>query len=385
MRATQAIIHLENLTFNIHAVKKHIAGSGGGPPVPKICMPVKADAYGHGAVEIAKTALEAGCSHLAVATVDEGAQLRAAGIKAPILLFSEATPEELETVARLNLIPFVSDREYAALYASYAEKAGKNEKHGVFLKVDSGMGRLGCAPEEAAPLAQFISGQKALSLAGTATHCAVSDSRDAGNKAFTARQLAVFKGVIDEIKKCGVNPGIVSAANTGATVSYPQAHFDMVRPGILLYGYQDEEVEPPLAVKPVMELVTQVVHIKKIRKGGTVSYGRTWTAPEDTFIGVLPLGYADGLPRLLSGRDFYVVINGRQYPLAGRICMDQCMINLGATPAVKRYDAVTVFGGEKPAFDAAAIAKRIGTISYEICCGVNKRVPRVYTATPRLS
>jgi alanine racemase len=377
LRATKAIIHLENLISNINAVKKHIAGSGG-MPAPKICMPVKADAYGHGAVEVAKTALEAGCSHLAVATVDEGAQLRAAGIKAPILLFSEALPDELETVARLNLIPFVSDREYAAIYASTVEKTGSGDKRGVFLKVDSGMGRLGCAPEEAASLAQFISGQKALSLEGTATHCAVSDSRDADNKAFTARQIAVFKGAVDEIKKSGVNPGIVSAANTGATVSYPEAHFDMVRPGILLYGYQDEEVEPKLAVKPVMELVTRLVHIKKIRKGDTVSYGRTWTAPLDTFIGILPLGYADGLPRLLSGKDFYVVINGRQYPLAGRICMDQCMINLGAAPEVQRYDTVTVFGGEKPALDAAGIAKKTGTIPYEICCGINKRVPRIY-------
>jgi alanine racemase len=151
----------------------------------------------------------------------------------------------------------------------------------------------------------------------------------------------------------------------------------MVRPGILLYGYQDDAIKPALDVKPVMELITQVVNIKKIYAGDTVSYGRTWTAPHDTYIGVLPLGYADGLPRLLSGRDFYVVIGGEKYPLVGRICMDQCMIDLGPAPKVARYAKVTIFGGGRPSLDAADIAKITGTISYEITCNINKRVPRL--------
>jgi alanine racemase len=183
---------------------------------------------------------------------------------------------------------------------------------------------------------------------------------------------------VEDIRKLGVDPGVVTAANSGATVSYRKAHFDMVRPGILLYGYEDEGIADRLDVKPVMELTTRLVHIKKVRAGAQVSYGRTWTASQDTFIGVLPLGYADGLPRLLSGRDFYVVAGGKERPLVGRVCMDQCMIDLGPAGDVARYAEVTVFGGARPALDAADIARKVGTIPYEICCNINKRVPRAY-------
>jgi alanine racemase len=180
---------------------------------------------------------------------------------------------------------------------------------------------------------------------------------------------------VEGIRKAGIDPGIVHAANTGAVAFHEDAFLDMVRPGILLYGYAPDGAETVLPVKPVMELVSRIVFIKQVKKGETVSYGRTWTADRDTTIATIPVGYGDGLPRRLSG-DVAVRINGAMYPLAGRICMDQCMVDLGPDTAIRRWDKVTIFGGDAPS--AADIAAKLGTISYEITCGINKRVPRVY-------
>jgi alanine racemase len=300
----------------------------------------------------------------------------------PILLLSQCLPEEMETVYEFRLTPLVSDVEAVKLLAKAVEKAPDrmqpNGRLPVFLKIDTGMGRAGCRPEDAHDLAEAIIEQRRfLRYAGTITHFAVSDSAQEEHIAYTHSQIAAFNKAVDSIRAACLNPGIVTAANSGGSVSYPDAWFDMVRPGIILYGYQDGGMLPNLDFEPVMELVTQVVCTKTIHKGESVSYGRTWTAPEDTVIGVLPIGYADGLPRILSG-NFSVAINGKLYPLAGRICMDQCMVNLGANPDVKRWDEVTVFGGPPPSLNAADIAARIGTIPYEVTCNINQRVPRQY-------
>jgi alanine racemase len=241
------------------------------------------------------------------------------------------------------------------------------------------MGRMGCSPEEAPALAAQIAGLHSIEYAGTATHLAVSDSDESDDVEYTRLQLSRFRAAIDGIRGRGISPGIVSAANTGATVSYPEAWFDMVRPGILLYGYPPDGVEPRLEVRPVMELKSAVVVIKPVKRGESVSYGRTWTARQDTVVGILPLGYGDGLPRSLSG-NFSVVIEGRTYPVVGRICMDQCMVDLGHASVIERFAEVSVFGGNSEgAVDAAEIARRTGTISYEITCGITKRVPRVHS------
>jgi alanine racemase len=233
-------------------------------------------------------------------------------------------------------------------------------------------------------MAALIAGSKGLKLGGVATHLAVSDSLAPEDIRYTREQLARFFGTVEAIRKAGIDPGIVHAANTGAVAFHEDAFFDMVRPGILLYGYAPVGAETVKeaagaafsAVKPVMELVSQIVYIKRVKKGETVSYGRTWTADRDTTIATIPVGYGDGLPRRLSG-DFSVRINGASYPLAGRICMDQCMADLGPETAIRRWDSVTIFGGDAPS--AADIAAKLGTISYEITCGINKRVPRVYS------
>ena len=342
-------------------------------------MPVKADAYGHGALAIARAGLEAGAYCLAAATVQEGAELREGGIDAPILLLSQPFFEEIPGILAAGMIPFVSDPDFADALNNAAFTVGKRLP--VHLKIDTGMGRMGCSPAEAPSLARRIVDCTALEYAGTATHLAVSDSTAVNDIAYTQRQLACFEEALNRIRMAGCDPGIIHAANSGAVLLHPEAWFDMVRPGILLYGYKKlEEAGIPidtgsLQVKPVMELRTNAVFIKQLKQGESLSYGRIWTAAQDTTVAVLPAGYADGLPRLASNK-WQVWIKGRTYPLVGRICMDQCLADLGQNSGVCRWDEASIFGG--PAPDAAALAERIGTISYEITCNVSKRVPRVY-------
>jgi len=344
-----------------------------------VCVPVKADAYGHGAAVIARASLAAGASFLGVARAEEGAALRQEGIDAPILLFSQPLPAEIPEIIKNRLIPLVSDGEFTAILDQAAAAAGVRLP--VHLKIDTGMGRMGCPPAEAPALARRIAACTALEYAGTATHLAVADSAAPDDRAYTEWQITCFNDALDGIRAAGLNPGIVHAANSGAIIIHPGAWFDMVRPGILLYGYKAvEETEagltlPPLRVEPVMELRTNVILIKQVKKGETISYGRTWAAPQDTEVAVLPAGYADGLPRLASNK-WQAVIGGKTYPLVGRICMDQCMADLGSESEVRRWDEAALFGG--PAPDAGVLAGQVGTIPYEITCNINKRVPRVY-------
>jgi alanine racemase len=373
MQATRAIVHLDKFLGNFKVIRERVG------PGRHICVSIKADAYGHGAVVIARTSLAAGASFLAVAKVQEGAALREARIEAPVLLFSQSMPAEIPEIIKNRLIPLVSDREFILMLDQAAGAAGIRLP--VHLKIDTGMGRMGCPPHEAPAVAGQIAACAALEYAGTATHLAVADSAIVEDRTYTERQIARFNEALDGIRAAGLNPGIVHAANSGAIILHPGAWFDMVRPGILLYGYKAvEEADagltlPPLRVEPVMELRTNVVFIKQVKKGESISYGRTWTAPQDTEVAMLPVGYADGLPRLASNK-WQAFIGGKAYPLAGRICMDQCMADLGPASGVRRWDEAVLFGGSAP--DAADLARLIGTIPYEITCNINKRVPRLY-------
>jgi alanine racemase len=379
MRATRALIHLDRFRRNLEALR---AWTG---PGVRVCLPVKADAYGHGAPGIAAAGLAAGASYLAVATVREGAELRDAGIGAPVLLLSQALPEEIPGLVTSNLIPLVSDGEFAEACSRAAAAAGVRLQ--VHLKIDTGMGRLGCDPEEAPDLAARIASLGSLEYGGTATHLAAADSEEEDALRFTETQIRRFAAALEGIRGRGVDPGIVHAANSGAVILHRAAWFDMVRPGILLYGYNPAAsgggrgAGGRLRVEPVMDLVSRVVFIREMRKGEPLSYGRAWRAPRDTRVGTLPIGYGDGLPRRLSGTDWPVIIRGRPYPVVGRICMDQCMVDLGPGTEVRRWDEALLFGGtggKGEAPDAADMAATTGTIPYEITCGINKRVERVY-------
>lgn len=374
MRATRAIIHLGNLRRNIEAVRR-LVGTG-----PEICVPVKADAYGHGAVEVVRASLEAGATRFAVASASEAAELRAAGISAPILLLSIAIPEELPDAVELGLAPLVADAEYALALAAEARARGRvAEAH---IKVDTGMGRIGCRPEDALSLARLVAGTRGLRLGGVCTHFPVADSLKPGALAFTEGQIDIVEALVRDIEAAGIDPGVVHAANSGGVLYHPRSRFGMVRPGILCYGYLPErDPSPPFFPEPVMELETRIAQIRVAEPGETVSYGRTWTAGLPTRIASLPVGYADGYPRYLSGKGL-AWVGGKLAPVRGRICMDQTMIDLGPAGeggvAAQRYDRVSLFGPGPGMPGADDIADMGGTIAYEVTCDINKRVPRVY-------
>ncbi|MGP1490511.1 MAG: alanine racemase [Treponema sp.] len=370
MRATKAIIHLDNLEYNIKQIKQRLA------PHTKICLPVKADAYGHGAVRTAIAAIRAGVSYLAVASVQEGIELREAGIVAPIISLSLPILEEIDSIIEYKLEPLVIDESFINELNRTAEMQRKTVA--VHLKIDTGMSRIGCKPSEAVKLATQIVRAKHLRLQGVATHFAVADSETAENRNFTRQQFERFTDAVTSIRNTGITIPIVHAANSGAVQAFPDAQFDMVRPGLLAYGYHPlKRGAASLDVKPVMELITQVVLIKQIRAGTSVSYGRDWTAAEDTYIATLPIGYADGLRRALSP-GLKVRIGNEFFPIVGKICMDQCMIDLGSKPWVQRWDEVHIFGTDTRDNTAQTLADIAGTIPYEITCGIHKRVPRVF-------
>lgn len=374
MRATKAIIHLDNLEHNILQIKKLI-----GEKV-QICLPVKADAYGHGAVQIAIAAIKSGVNSLAVASVPEGIQLRDAGIVAPIISLSLPTLEEIDEILNNDIHPIVMDKTFIK---AFNERAGRLHKIGkVHLKIDTGMRRIGCEPTEAKNLAKQIAKSEHLKLCGIATHFSVADSTACDDIDFTKKQIAAFSKAVNEIRSAGIDTGLIHAANSGALIQYPETYFDMVRPGILVYGYPpSQDLKDRLQLKPVMSLITQVVLIKKLNAGSSVSYGCKWHAEKDSYIATLPIGYADGLNRNLSGNEsLQVRIGEKFYPIVGRICMDQCMINLGENTEVQRWDEVEIFGpqDEHPNNTADTLATIANTISYEILSNINKRVPRVY-------
>lgn len=359
-----------------------------------MCVAIKADAYGHGAVQCAKVALECGVDYFAVSIINEGIQLREAGIKCPILVLSLCSPDEMDALVENDLTPLVFDEEYITGIAVSCLRLGKKD-FPVHLAVDTGMGRIGCLPEESAFYAKMIEDTKVLQLGGMCTHFAVGDSLDADDIEYTKMQFERFLFATEQVKKLGIDPGIRHCANSALTLNNPEMHLDMCRPGIICYGYypgdltceyfskKDEEIE----LKPVMALVSKVVAIRKFGIGHSISYGRTWTSSRETDIGVIPIGYDDGLFRRFNqtheggeGSGLKVAINGKAYPIRGRICMDQCMVDVGKMSEVKRWDEAVIFGPENSGAlqSAEDIARATNTISYEITCGISKRVPRVY-------
>lgn len=379
MRGTFANIYLENLKHNIHEVKRLVA------PDTKMCVAVKADAYGHGAIQVAKAAVDSGVQYLAVAAIAEGIELRKAGITVPILVLSLPLPTEFDEIISYNLTPAVFDSELIELLATAAERHRTIVP--VHLKIDTGMGRIGCVPDEAGSLACQIASSRWLHLEGVFSHLSVADSTAIRDEDYTHLQIERFCAALSSIQKIGVDTGICHIASSAASLRYPDAEFDMIRPGLAVYGYYPGDVSADylykigrqIHLKPVMELCSTVVAIKRIKAGQSVSYGRTWVADEDCYIGVLPVGYADGLLRHF-GQHLRVAINGREYHVCGRICMDQCMIYLGNGSNVSRWDTAVIFGPDSGGAiqNAADIAYATGTIPYEITCGIDKRVPRVY-------
>lgn len=365
---TWAEISLDNIVHNMKAIRAHVA------PGTKFLGVVKADSYGHGAVPVAR-ALEAnGADYLAVACLAEAIELREAKLTLPILILGNTPPEDVPLLLKYGITQTVADSGYAAAFSAAAVEAGGKLK--VHIKTDTGMSRLGFLcdeahiPESVEAIAHSCA-LPGLIPEGIFMHFAVSDEPGEDCRAYTLRQFARFTAVIDALAGRGVRFAIRHCAATGGTLYYPEFALDMVRPGILLYGYGDPE--GLLGLRPGMTLKSRVSAVKHYPAGTKVSYGGTYTTERETRMGVIPIGYADGLHRTLSNKAAFWTKEGFA-PQRGRICMDMCMIDLTELPGVGVGDEVEVFG---PHSDLEALAAKAGTISYELLCAVSPRVPRI--------
>lgn len=369
---THARIHLGNIRFNIEGIRQAVG------PDRKILIAVKANGYGHGAVEVARMAEHIGVDWLGVATVPEGIQLRAAGIRLPILKLSHAFPEEMEAAVRNQVTLAVCDHENADALEQVCRAV--DLRTNVHLKVDTGMGRIGVTPENAPQLAAYMEQNcPHLHLQGIFTHLPVSDDAD---PSYTRGQVERFKGVVDAVQAAlGRKLELAHCSNSGAVLAHPPAWLDLVRPGIMIYGFYPDDGTPcSIELKPGLSFLTRVSFLKHVKAGTSIGYGRTWFASEDTWIATIPAGYADGFNRLFSNRG-RVLINGRSYPIVGRVCMDQSMVNLGPRTDVKVGDEVVLIGrsGEEE-ISCYEWARELKTITYEVTCQINSRVERVYDA-----
>lgn len=341
---------------------------------------VKANAYGHGALEVATTALASGASHLGVALVEEGMELRAQGVKAPILVFGGMVPEQAALFVENDLTATVYTPQAAEALAGAAQRLGKAAT--VHVKIDTGMGRVGITWSEALPFLRWLAAQEGLRVEGMYTHFATSDEKD---KAFAELQLARFRQVVEGVEAMGLRL-IKHAANSGAILDMPESYFDLVRPGVMMYGYYPSpHTSRSLPLRPAMTFKTRVLFVKKIARGTSISYGRQFIAARPTTIATLPVGYADGYNRLLSNQG-EVLIRGKRYPVVGRVCMDQIMVDLGPESDVLPGEEVVLFGRQgDEEVSVYSICEKLGTIPYEVTCWVSARVPRVYTRSGSLN
>jgi alanine racemase len=335
---------------------------------------VKANAYGHGAMEIAQTLARQGIGRFAVASLDEGIALRQAGLSGSIIVLGALFEEQVSDLIAHQLTPVVSDGRLlpALAKATHSHPA----PYPIHLKVETGMGRLGLSSEELLALLENPLLQSPLLVEGLMTHLADADGKDS---TFTEQQLGAFRAVQEQIRRRGVTIPLVHTANSAAIVRFPGAHFSLVRPGIMLYGYHTLPATVPAPdLRPVLSLRTTIVQLRTIPRGGTVSYNGTFVASRPTRIAVLPIGYADGYSRRLSHRGS-VLIQGLRAPIVGLVCMDMIMVDVTDLPPVQVGETVMLIGqqgGESILADE--VAGWINTIPYEVLCGIGSRVPRLY-------
>ena len=368
-RPVWAEIHLDRLAHNFRQVKQQVGSE------KEICAVVKANGYGHGAVIVARELEKEGVDRLAVATLNEGIELRSGGCRLPILVMGY-TPDELASeMIRHGLIATIYTIQQGNAFSNMAQRMG--QKCRVHIKVDSGMSRLGFqVTTESVDAIKKICQLPGVDVEGIFTHFAAADEK---NKSETHRQLDRFMWLVEETRKTGCRIPIRHAANSAAIIDYPASHLDMVRPGIMLYGlYPSEEVDhEKVKLRRVMALKSRIAHLKTISPGTGVSYGLTYRATRETAIATLPVGYADGYTRMLGGKA-EVSMNGRKAPVVGRICMDQCMVDVTGMD-VSLNNEVTLYALETELGDTVDdVARKLSTNNYEIVCMIGRRVPRAY-------
>lgn len=365
-RPTVARISLSALTHNFEAVTSRAGGR-------KVLAVVKARAYGHGLVPVSRHLLGHGAHMLGVALVEEGRELREAGIDAPVLVMGPVFPEQADAVVAWRLTPALSSSTVARALADAARR--RSRRIAVHVKVDTGMSRTGVSPEAAPDLVQELIALEGIEVEGLMTHFADADLRD---KAFAAEQMERFEALLRTLKDRGIDIPFRHAANSASILDYQRALFTMVRPGLMLYGYDPLEGNSSGAdLQPVLSLTTKIFLLKKLSAGTPVSYGRTFVTGRESLIATIPIGYADGFSRRLSNRG-EALVRGVRVPVAGRVCMDMTMLDVTDVPGVREGDEVVLIGSSgSERITAADLAEKAGTIPYEVLCGISTRVPRI--------
>ena len=363
---TYAEIDLGAIAHNIGEIRKVI------PASTKFMAVVKANAYGHGAVDVSKAAIGAGADYLSVASLKEAMELREAGISSPLLILSESLPEEAETIVKAEITQTVYTLRLAEALSKTASSLKKTSK--VHIKIDTGMGRIGATPEEGKSILEKIKKLQNIEVEGVFTHFAKADDRE---DKYTERQLSSFKQFIRDIESKRNFIPLKHAANSAATLYHPDTHLDMVRIGLAMYGIYPRSNNVKVSLKPALSFKTRIMYLKVVPAGASLSYGCTYKTAKETQIATLPVGYADGYSMVLSNRA-EVLIRGRRYPVVGRVCMDMFLVDVGED-AVETGDEVVLIGSQgRENISADDIARLEGSISYEVVCGIGKRVERVY-------
>ena len=364
-RPTVATVDLNALAHNYQEVTRRTGDR-------KVLAVVKAQAYGHGAVPIARRLVELGSHMLGVALVEEGRDLRDAGITVPMLVMGPVFPEQAEVIVSAKLTPVVYTLPVARALSGAAAGAGR--KLAVHVKIDTGMGRLGIPPEDAVEFIATISRLPGIIVEGLMTHFADADLRD---KQFAAVQMDRFGSLIASLEAKGITIPLRHAANSAAVLEYDRGVLTMVRPGLMLYGYNPLESRGGADLQPVLGLVTRIAFLKKAAAGVPISYGRTFVTRRESLIATIPVGYADGYSRGLSNTG-EALVRGTRVPVAGRVCMDMTMLDVTHVPGVAEGDEVVLIGAQgNERITADDIAAKTGTIAYEVLCGISGRVPRI--------
>lgn len=370
LRPTWAVVDLDAIAHNVRLIRREVE------PAEVIAV-VKADGYGHGAAQVARTALSAGATWLAVALVEEGEELRAAGITVPILLLTEPPPEAADRIVASDLTPTVYTLPFSEALRRSAGKRGRRVR--IHVKADTGMGRVGVPEHEWERALRNLRAWPELEVHAFWTHFACADQP--GDPSIH-RQMERFDEFLQLARTKGFESRHTHMANSAAALTVPDSHHDAVRLGIAMYGCSPspELRESAADLRPAMSVVTRVVYAKRITAGTPVSYGHTWSAPADGWLATLPVGYADGVPRLLSNRS-EVLIGGRRRSLVGNVCMDQVLVWCGDDKVSSGDEAVLLGRQGEEEVRAEAWADTVGTITYEIVTGISARVPRIHTRT----
>ncbi|RAL22106.1 alanine racemase [Thermoflavimicrobium daqui] len=368
-RDTIIEVDLDAIRYNVQQFKQYL------PIDTRILVAVKGNAYGHGATYVSQAAIEAGAHALGVAFVDEGIELRNAGIEAPILVLGFTPTYAIKEALKYRLSFTVYNEDHLYQIQENAKNLGLTAN--VHLKIDTGMGRLGILPEEIPDFLQVLLNMSHVRLEGVFTHFATADEK---NKMYLNYQYNRFLEAIHDIKRSGIAKPIIHCANSAAAIEIPNRIFDMVRIGISLYGlYPSPEVDrQKIHLQPALTLKSKVIHLKQSPPGTGISYGKTYIARGDEWIAVVPIGYADGFSRHLSNRGF-ALVRGIKVPIVGRVCMDQLMLDVTKAMPVQIGDEVVLYGKQEDAeIHVDEVAKQLDTINYEVTSMLSRRIPRIY-------